>query len=196
MALKTPFSDPSLPLTEAAAKEIDNISAIGALYAVGQRTHALEQATSTLEDSLDEVEGFTRYAVGWSSISLAVNPTAADTLTIGDDTYEFLDAGDVVADDEHIGVLIGGNAGATQTNLLAAINGTAFTPNGILKSDGKQARLRGTTFVRAGVNANILRVWAADAVGGDAAFQLGVSFDAALTSTETWRFSTDSGSLT
>lgn len=60
-------------------------------------------------------------------INLGTNPTHQDTLTIGDDVYEFINTGTgtVVADDANVAVVIGGSAATTFTNLLAAINGTA-----------------------------------------------------------------------
>jgi hypothetical protein len=54
----------------------------------------------------------------------AGQPSDADTLVIGADTYEFCtDAGDV-ADDAYIGVVIGASAEATLDNLVLAINAT------------------------------------------------------------------------
>jgi len=80
MALKTPFSDPSLPLTEAAAKEIDNISAIGALYAVGRRTHALEQGAAATATALTDVATDVTAVSGLldaQSVSISLGPDAA-----------------------------------------------------------------------------------------------------------------------
>lgn len=65
-----------------------------------------------------------RGAIPSAALLMAQQPTTADTIGIGADTYEFVTAAGAVADDDNIAVAIGGNAAATRANLIAAINAT------------------------------------------------------------------------
>lgn len=61
-----------------------------------------------------------------------------------EDAYEILAAGATVANDAHIGVLLGGSAAETRQNIIDAINGAVGAPTGILKSDASAAERNGT----------------------------------------------------
>lgn len=60
--------------------------------------------------------------ISTAALNLATVPTAADTVVIGADTYEWQAAAADLADDANIAVLIGGDAGISRDNLIAAIN--------------------------------------------------------------------------
>lgn len=61
-----------------------------------------------------------------AALLFAQQPTDGDTVTIGADVYEFVNAAvnTVINDDTHIAVVIGASAAATRANLIAAINAT------------------------------------------------------------------------
>lgn len=95
-------------------------------------------------------------------------PADHDTIGIGADTYQFLTAAGAVTNDSYIGVVIGGNAPATKTSLLAAINGTAGV-TGLKKIDTVTAALNhGTESVVGDSIGTTVRIRNADAPGGNA----------------------------
>lgn len=130
-------------LTLAQAKEADGKDPVSGRF----QTHRRIQETRA---TLDEVAGDTGYA-GAAAISLATNPTATDTLTIGADVYEFQAAAADLAADGNIAVLIGGSAAATLANLIAAINGSADSAHAsIFQTDSTTPALgRGTEDITA-----------------------------------------------
>lgn len=110
-----------------------------------------------------------RGAIPVHVFNLATNPTATDTMTIGDDTYEWVAAAGDVADDGNIGVVLAGTVAASRTNLVAAINGTA-TATGLFQTDSTTPALyKGTENVVAVVVGNTVEVRTANTPGGTAA---------------------------
>lgn len=99
----------------------------------------------------------------------AANPTDTDTLTIGDDVYEFATAAGSLASDTNIGVVIGGTKGATLTNLIAAINGDVTAATGLFKTDGTTPALKNGTelYVADDLGSTVMRLRSADAVGAN-----------------------------
>jgi hypothetical protein len=96
--------------------------------------------------------------VAQANIRLNTQPTAADTLTIGSDVYEFVATlGSQTAG--HIGVLRGASAAAARANIVSAINGTAGL--------GTTYSAKGTSAVKATIyNSDFLHIEAAEAAGG------------------------------
>lgn len=150
-----------------------------AAEAAGAITYTVASEDSTVPDALEvptqdrvgEVEG-NLYAGGsacWHLV-LSAQPSSGDTIGVGGDVYEFLDAGDYPADEGNIAVLIGANAAATRTNLVAAVNAT-FTGGRhtslFLNGDEEQYALaNGTENVVAEVSGNNVLFHSADAPGG------------------------------
>lgn len=58
-------------------------------------------------------------------LDLSTNPTAAETVTLDGEVYEFVATSGAVANDANIAVEIGAGAADTFANFLAAVNGTA-----------------------------------------------------------------------
>lgn len=96
-------------------------------------------------------------------------PTTADTIDIGADTYEFVTAAGAVADDANIAVEIGASAAETLTNLVAAINAddSDDTHANITNvATDAPAKANGTESLFADELGTDLRIRAADDVGG------------------------------
>lgn len=92
---------------------------------VAVREAALIEATSYIDLTFGhrffgvrEYQSMTFYAKGF--VSLETQPTAADTITVGDQTYTFVSS--LTGADE---ILIGGDISATLLNIADAINATA-----------------------------------------------------------------------
>lgn len=120
-------------------------------------------------DFLDDVED--AGVVASSRLVLSDQPTATDTIGIGSDTYEFVATGGNVADDAYIAVEIGGDAGETRDNLIAAINATDPDnehPNINNVADDAPAKSNGTEAVVADEVGTSVRVRSADVAGGNA----------------------------
>ena len=108
-----------------------------------------------------------------ATLHFDVNPTAADTITIGNDTYEFLAAMGSLALAGNIAVLIGADPAATMANLQAAMagEGTAVDDGltGVMGVDLTDAQINGTELVRLiGIGANDATVICVDANGDEA----------------------------
>lgn len=107
-----------------------------------------------------------------ATIDLTTNPSTGDTITIGASVFEFKAAAEHVAADVNVAVLIGIDAAATFTNLVAAINGTAALAHASILLSGAStdpAVGRGAALVFADTAAtNVLRIVPALAVGGAA----------------------------
>jgi len=106
-----------------------------------------------------------------AELILSNQPTDADTIDIGADTYEFIDSGVnlLVTADANIAVLIGGSAAATRANLIAAINATDGDNqhDSCLLTDGvTPAVANGTENLLADEVGNNVRIRYADAPGG------------------------------
>lgn len=104
-----------------------------------------------------------------ATLALPNQPTATDTIDIGADTYEFQAGAADLADDANIAVEIGGDAGETRDNLIAAINAT-YDPNEhptIFQTDSTTAALaNGTEKVFADEVGTGVRIRNANAAGG------------------------------
>lgn len=118
--------------------------------------------------------------VAQANIRLNTQPTAADTITIGSDVYEFVAAlGSQTAG--RIGVLRGASAAAALANIVAAINGAAGL--------GSTYSAKGTAAVKASVyNTDFLHIEAAEAAGGAvvAGTKPNVALSDALTAVIAW----------
>lgn len=82
----------------------------------------LNELKSEVEEKLSLVEAEVANADGVAAtqtLTVAVNPTADDTMTIGGTVYTF-----VASAEEATEISVGENLAATQDNILAAINGT------------------------------------------------------------------------
>lgn len=108
-------------------------------------------------------------AIPVHKMPFANQPTTADTIGIGGDTYEFVTASGAVADDDNIAVAIGGSAALTLTNLVAAINNTAAAAhaNITMIDEVTPALGRGTENVVAAIASTTLEIRPADAPGGN-----------------------------
>ena len=107
------------------------------------------------------------------------NFSAADTVTIDGDVYEFAAAlGTLTGAVTNIGVVIGGDSGASLDNLAAAINGLAVEPatpfvpgaSGLAAVGGLlPAPVNGNLWLKAvrPMAQKYLRIFSADAVGGN-----------------------------
>lgn len=126
-----------------------------------------------------------------NGIDLSTNPTDTDTITIGADTYEFVDlaVNNQVAADVNIAVVIGANAAATFAALLLAINGTQAAHNLVFQTDGvTPAEHIGTESVL-GVDgtSQVLLVIPADAIGGTPVYgPAATAFSETLTAVVDW----------
>lgn len=191
------YSDPTTPLTAQAAAYADTLSPAFSLHATHQRVQLLESAAATSAVGTAVVEGqvadLAAGHVAYNTIAIAVNPTAADTITIKGDVYEFVTAGGDVAADTNIGVVRGADVGASMTNLLAAINATysGATATGLLQTDGETAALKnGTENVTAVYTSGVLRIYAAGEPGGEvvAGTTPDIACSDALTESTAWAF--------
>lgn len=72
-------------------------------------------------NQLDKLDSGGRLA---AILTIATEPTALDTVTIGGDDYEFVATGGAVANDANIAVELTGVVATTVDNLIAAINAT------------------------------------------------------------------------
>ncbi len=168
----------SLPgLTESQVNLIDKSGVFRRGINVGRRIADLEAATTEVDDVGDAVSLATSGVVAWNKISLATNPTASDTVTVGGDTYQFRAAGANVTNDAYIAVVLDSTNDLSAAALAAAINRTARNASGLLanghatifKTDGETpADSWGNENVKAAYDAsgNILWIFAADAPGG------------------------------
>lgn len=80
-------------------------------------------------------------------LNLGTNPTHQDTVTVGNDVYEFLDSGTgtVTAADANIAVPIGGDVATSSASFVAALNGTTPALSGTFtKPSGGAAPAIGT----------------------------------------------------
>lgn len=165
--------DPTSALTAEQVRAFNFASGQFKKWALAGRISALEsdggaQATriDTAEADIDALsEGF----IAYNQISIAVNPTAGDRITIGSDVYEFVAAGGDVGDDSRIGVVRGANLAASMANLVAGIHAT-YGPSeltGLFQTDSTTPALKnGTANVFAFFASNVLHLLAADAPGG------------------------------
>lgn len=158
-------------ITSSEAKRVDRALALGTTNFAAKMKAAVE----VLDDAVEAPAGVAAVALEKSagviplaSINLATQPTAADALTIGDTTFEFVAAAGSLAADGNVAVDRGANAAAAQTNLVAAINGTAPSPHPtIFKTNGTtKAKSRGAEKVFAWVASNVLYIVPADRPGG------------------------------
>jgi hypothetical protein len=97
-------------------------------------------------------------------------PTTADTIDIGADTYEFVTASGNVADDANIAVEIGGSAALTLANLVVAVNaGTTGNQHANINNiaDTAPALANGTENLVADAVGTDLRIRTASYPGGD-----------------------------
>lgn len=107
------------------------------------------------------------------SLTLAVNPTAGDTVTIKGVTFTFQAVADAAGE-----VVIGGNAAASQVNLRAAINGTG-TGDGTdyFELDKRDRRkLQNKQVSCAAFAANVAVITAAGKMAPASAFNSGSNF--------------------
>lgn len=169
-----------LSLPRLIQSEIDAVDKAGVFkrgVKLGRRVADLENATGDVDAVSDAVSLATTGVVAWNKISLATNPTASDTITIGGDVYQFRAAGANVTNNAYIAVTRGADNDASAAALVAAINRTAVNASGlaanghatIFKTDGvTPADSWGNENIRAAYNAagNILWIFAADAPGG------------------------------
>lgn len=105
-------------------------------------------------------------------LNVATNPTAADTIGIGDDTYEFRGSGADLSDDAFIAVEIAGSAADTRDNLVDAINAVDADnahPTIFQTDSTTPALANGTENVLATETGTTVVVQGANAPGGDAA---------------------------
>jgi len=108
-----------------------------------------------------------------ATLHFDVNPTAADTITIGNDTYEFLAAMGSLALVGNIAVLIGADPAATMANLQAAMAGAGTAVDdgltGVMGVALTDAQTNGSELVRLiGIGANDATVICVDANGDEA----------------------------
>lgn len=133
-----------------------------------QETRLLQVVRDIQVDQLDLMQSGCR---GAAVLSIATQPTAGDTILIGDDTYEFVANAGAVADDEFIAVEIAGNVAGSVANLVAAINATDADnahANITNVATDAPALANGTQPVVADIDlgAALVRVRYADAPGG------------------------------
>ena len=119
----------------------------GAWDPVGAPTNRRQVGVVTISDATaGEIQLFGGYpassssvedagSVATASLIMSAQPTAADTIGIGADTYEFNGAG------ANINVTIGGSAAATRANLITAIN-TLGTEKVFADGVGTAVRIR------------------------------------------------------
>lgn len=80
---------------------------------------SLLEATGDITSGNVEVNLFDDATQSQGTLTVAVNPTADDTMTIGSTVYTFKATASVAGE-----ITIGGSAAATQANIVAAINGS------------------------------------------------------------------------
>jgi len=163
--MATDYSDTTIPLTAAVAAEADKSGAPPVINRFGlfKRVYALQEGVAALEAVAPEgVYAFT-------ALDYTDNPTAADTLVIGDDTYEFVATGGDVTTNTNIGVVREATAAATFANLVLAIN-SAYASNlhaYLFQDDSTTPAIaNGTENVLASITSGVLYLYAADAPGG------------------------------
>lgn len=173
MSSYSSYSNPSTPLTVQSAAYADTLSPALALHATHQRIQLLEGSATTNDLAVTAaavaVEDLAAGHVAYNTIAIAVNPTAADTITIGADVYEFVAAAGDVAADTNIGVVRGAAVANSMTNLVAAINATytSSAGTGLFQTDSTTPALKnGTEDLFAFYAGGVLNIMAADAPGG------------------------------
>lgn len=130
---------------------------------------AADAAQADADTHTDTLAAIGPGAVPVAMLVMSSQPTAADTVTIGADVYEFLAAGGDTAAETNIAVLIGGSAGITQQNLIDAINAVNATNEHatIFNGDGSTpAVANGTENVVADAISTSIRIRSADEPGG------------------------------
>lgn len=145
---------------------------------------------------VDAIEGTSIGSPATAELIFSVQPTDADTLTIGADVYEFalVATNNVLANTTNIGVEIGTDVAATKVNLIYAIN--ARDPNcrsaTLVDSAGAAAKACGTEHVFADAITSRVRIASATAAGGDViAANPSISLNEGITSaTDIWAVST------
>lgn len=191
------YSDPTTPLTAQAAAYADTLSPAFSLNATHQRVQLLESGAATAGVASAVVEAqvadLSAGALAYNAIAIAVNPTAADTITIGADVYEFVAAGGDVAADTNIGVVRGADVATTMASLVAGINATytGADATGLFQTDSTAAALKnGTENVVAFYAGGVLNLQAADAPGGTVVVGTlpSVACSDALTEVTAWTF--------
>jgi hypothetical protein len=160
------FRDPSVPLTPLAAAQADKYSPVHDLWATHKRVQLLEAEATSSDLAVAALEQRTQSALASARISLAAQPTANDTITIGGDTYQFLAlVSSVLTNAAYIGVARGVDAAAARANLVAAINGAATSSFGVT-AGGSGAARNGTENVFAVEDGTSIVIVPADDVGG------------------------------
>lgn len=126
---------------------------------------AVGAASEAYADSVAEDAG----SIAAWQLLMPEQPAAFDTVTIGDDVYEFVTGPQIVPD--NIAVTIGATVDDTRDNLVAAVNGTAPAAHATatLGDEVTPARGRGTEFVLAEniAASDLVLFQAANALGGD-----------------------------
>lgn len=122
--------DSSLNVTQI----IGELSATGFPQMVGRADSSADRLFIADGTNLFYYEGGEVAATG--TLTLAANPTAGDTVTIGSKTYTFVSALDSVNGPANA-VVLGAAAANTITNFIAAVNGTSG--EGFLYGDGTTA---------------------------------------------------------
>jgi hypothetical protein len=117
------YSDPTVPLTAAAAAEIDSSGAPPVLnrFALGKRTYQLEVDRDT---ALAGVEALTQGPIAYNSLTYAANATATNTITIDGLVFEFVAAGGAVANNANIAVTRGATGTLSYAAFVEALNAT------------------------------------------------------------------------
>jgi hypothetical protein len=120
-----------------------------------------------IADILDVVED--AGTIPTASLVMSAQPTAADTVTIGGDVYEFQVAAADLADDANIAVEIGASAAETRDNLVAAINAAVGDEHPtIFQTDSTTPALgNGTEPVRADPDTTNLFITSTNAFAGN-----------------------------
>lgn len=167
--MATDFSDTTNPLTAAAADTADKSGAPPVIgrHALFTRVYNLQEQVSTLEGQADDLTA--NGVIAWSLLDYTDNPTAADTIVIGADTYEFVATGGDLSDDTYIGVVREAAVADTFANLVNAINATTDNnehPDLFQTDSTTPALANGTENVVASITSGILYLYAADAPGG------------------------------
>lgn len=93
-------------------------------FVIGPRTYivdALGTLVANLGEVMVDISGVSGLVAASGVLTLAANPTAGDTMTIGTKSYTFMASGLANSDGE---IMVGTNLAATKLNVVAAILGT------------------------------------------------------------------------
>lgn len=129
---------------------------------------------------------------GYARLPMSVQPTHEDIVTVGRNTYQFLDDGTstVVTNDAYIAVDLGADAAAARANLIAAINGTADAKSGTYTLADEETAADGIGYekVYAAETGTFVRVRPAVKQGGSIDYRAAadITLSATLTTSAAW----------